>query len=165
MLISIANGVDGQQYEKERKMSRAIKFRAWDKEKSRWVREYDYQLEKQGDPAYKKEYGEDSGWLDGEVASDLDLVNDRLTIDRYIWEQYTGLKDKNGKEIYEGDIVTDALGNKHTVEWDDEEVRYYFQPVGSTYYYDRVAPETTDYSTMEGRWSVIGNIHENPELL
>lgn len=80
-------------------------------------------------------------------------------------EQYTGLRDKNGKEIYEGDIVTDALGNKHTVEWDDEEVRYYFQPVGSTYYYDRVAPETTDYSTMEGRWSVIGNIHENPELL
>lgn len=128
---------------------REIKFRCWDKVAGLYLSNGNWTgINQDGNP-----------WL---VVEGKDVLGDS---DRWVVEQYTGLKDKNGREVYEGDIVTDALGNKHTVEWDDEEVRYYFQPVGSTYYYDRVAPETTDYSTMEGRWSVIGNIHENPELL
>lgn len=145
-------------------MSRAIKFRAWDKEKSRWVREYDYQLEKQGDPAYEKEYGEDSGWLDGEVASDLDLVNDRLTIDRYVWEQFTGLKDKNGREIYEGDILQNADGETATVVWCEETAEWGIE-WSDCEVRDSLSWRMTCVKESDSLNEVIGNIHENPELL
>jgi uncharacterized phage protein (TIGR01671 family) len=83
--------------------------------------------------------------------------------EKYIM-QYTGLKDKNGKEIYEGDIV---MRNTYTVESGRPGMSgpfvivWYAEKAGFEY-------ETKDgfkaglfYSTHE----IIGNIYENPELL
>lgn len=84
----------------------------------------------------------------------------------------TGLKDKNGKEIHEGDIVRYAFEYPEG-EW-VEEVSFGKISDGEGYYHDYfLAWRTTDKDgdghqsllDLEGYCEVIGNIHENPELL
>lgn len=73
-------------------------------------------------------------------------------------EQYTGLKDKNGKEIYEGDVVQDGKGGRCFVKWTEREAHFGL--------FDGGGMELTDFIWMRGEdLEVIGNIHENPELL
>ena len=85
--------------------------------------------------------------------------------DDWVLMQYTGLKDKNGKEIYEGDIV-DYLGDidhinsnvLRVIEYKNEEACFVARlPVG-------VEGEEAVYLN-EHDFKVIGNIYENPELL
>ena len=77
--------------------------------------------------------------------------------DDCILMQYTGLKDKNGKEIYEGDIVQETGGLPCEVYWRDEAAGFEFVYVGNSW-----MPNVDAV----GRWfEVIGNIYENPELL
>ena len=70
--------------------------------------------------------------------------------------QFIGLTDKNGKEIFDGDIFTDSLGNKAIVEWDEKNARYLGFSVENRYLM---------YIGREPKVTVIGNIHDNPELL
>jgi len=73
---------------------------------------------------------------------------------RWILMQYTGLKDKKGKEIYEGDIVKGKFMYK--VEW-YHLGRWYVIPLSN-----RGFCHTPD---IWNEYEVIGNIYENPELL
>ncbi|EPS8735746.1 YopX family protein [Listeria monocytogenes] len=97
------------------------------------------------------------------------IINNMHAIDEKTVGQYTGLKDKNGKKIFEGDIVAFSEDDFHVFNSQVE----YFSEVGypafdikvpSTYYFDsNVFSEVS----MSGLYEieVIGNIHENPELL
>lgn len=73
-------------------------------------------------------------------------------LDYVIPEQCTGLKDKNGKLIYEGDIIL-VDDDKCPIEWDSDNARYNVVGYGEIAY--------LNYNDIE----VIGNIHENKELL
>lgn len=88
-----------------------------------------------------------------------------------VWLQFTGLKDKNGKEICEGDIISsphfkDRANRqhilKHIIQWSDKFHGWFLLNSGS------MSPDSgsiqlfvADSKIIE----IIGNIYENPELL
>lgn len=97
---------------------------------------------------------------DGEF--DCDYYNNKIVIPETVG-QYTGLTDKNGTKIFEGDIVEICfLGRttRHLVEFDDEYRCGWFPFACGD---GCGCCETDTYSPSDGE--VIGNIHDNPELL
>ena len=71
--------------------------------------------------------------------------------------QYTGLKDKNNKEIYEGDIIT-LHNSKYKVIFNIEGARFVLRN-------DEFELEITFINHNNERMEIVGNIYENPELL
>lgn len=123
-------------------MSREIKFRIWDKTKKYFP-------------------------IDGQIYLIDAIKGYRKNL---IAEQYTGLKDKNGKEIYEGDIVKvysrrKLLDDLYQVIWNEKAGGFEcecLKPMVEDY--DNIK-DVRVFNEYHASFCVIGNIHENPELL
>lgn len=120
-------------------MSRDIKFRAWDNIKKEWT----------------LNIMECVSSSTGNIWMEPALKSHKVVI-----EQYTGLKDKNGKEIYEGDIVEIDKYGKFQIIWSEWACKFDFDKIGK-----REREEPLLSQDWEQKTEVIGNIHENPELL
>jgi len=137
-------------------MTREIKFRAWDSK--------------------NKKFPFVGFNLFGEVTM-FDLLKQytlQESIDNLEFSQFTGLTDKNGKEIYEGDILISKYGDKKPFEILFGEHQTYQEKVGSKstsigFYWNETDGEQVGFGkSIDGNmdaYEVIGNVFENPELI
>ena len=150
-------------------MSREHKYRLWDNEDNCY-----YEVGRRG---------KERGWYWFNVASNGDIItgcddiiDEPAHVDRWTLEQFTGLPDKNGVEIYHNDLVKDEHGRLMQVVWctDDEEydrsgfARWEFKLIKSEKEWAKNFT-TTDISSWFA-WSrigieIIGNIHQHKHLL
>ena len=121
----------GYQERKHMSTQREIKFRAWDTNSGKMA-DIDMQ-------AYLEPHG-------------LNETIEQHTKDGLVLMQYTGLKDKNGKEIYEGDILTHRYVPVYVVK----DMVDFLISVGDGDHWEGM---------LTNEWEVIGNIYENTELL
>ncbi|MCB0743550.1 MAG: hypothetical protein KDC67_06580 [Ignavibacteriae bacterium] len=81
-------------------------------------------------------------------------------------EQFTGILDKNGKEIYEGDVVRYDNGTIAKVIFKDGcFMGYDGTALSSDEAYLKLCPEETPFDGFEFELEIIGNIHDNPDLI
>jgi uncharacterized phage protein (TIGR01671 family) len=115
-----------------------FRFRVWHKKFNKWI---------------------DIGFLrngQGKLYVDYNATDEQ---EDCIIEQCTGLRDKNGKLIYEGDLV------KHK-SWDEiEKVIWDYTQIGFCFDNGAGTHRASDFEFILSEFEIIGNIHETPELL
>ena len=137
---------------------REIKFRAFVFEENRYYK----QVCHTDDYLYRLINIESSDGINSTIKVHFDIpfkqtwfTNEKDKISKFVLEQYTEIKDKNGIEIYEGDILKTEQGICRVIWFDSA---FALKSPGS---------EAIDFehSSVYELSEIIGNIHENPELL
>ena len=136
---------------------RIIKFRAWIDDSSAW--------------SGTKRRGMFTGFTFESIYAGRDEANttceDGRTIEEPQWDkitlmQFTGLHDKNGREIYEGDILSGSpYGRPHKIVVEMIGYRW----TARNFYIGSMDTPNEPFSEGSSVWEVAGNIHENPELI
>lgn len=150
---------------------REILFRGKQVDKGEWVEGYVFEMHILGD---KTTYISTKPFM---LCNDGDFDYEPFAVDTETVGQYTGLTDKNGTKIFEGDIVKIA----YYFGWDDEQEKNvpeeeYISKVysidGCPFCVDLLHCDGDmspiawlDWSYDDAEIEVIGNIHDNPELL
>ncbi|WP_142433422.1 YopX family protein [Enterococcus mundtii] len=117
------------------------KFRAWDKECMEMANVTNISYE--------------GSWVVNEPHVSIDTRCDLLLFDEVELMQSTGLKDKNGVEIFEGDIFQEGYAT-YVVCWNDKDACFSFRCPREEF----ILPVS-----MRRSMTLVGNIYENPELL
>lgn len=130
-----------------------FKFRVWDKENFNYL--------------------EFEGFKKGEIEFNFDIDTNTIWIEfdhnKYILEQCTGLKDKNGKLIYEGDVLKDVSARNskypngvfYEVYWEEDSAEFCLYAINTDKYY----PYKTWHLTRHDLdYEVIGNIYLDKDL-
>ncbi|MFJ5564808.1 YopX family protein [Lysinibacillus xylanilyticus] len=138
---------------------REIKFRAWDKKRKELFRVHDLNFNRHdGTPTTIMGYTPDSGncWnvFGGHF---MKYANE----ERYVLMQFTGLKDKNGKEIYEGDVVIREMISGFSI---NEDFIGEVKMNECRWWIDNGQDAIPLWDEVD-ELKIIGNIYENPELL
>ena len=120
--------------------NREIKFRAWDIEQKRMSLPFvlsDFCLK----------------WQDGDIDMPIEFG---VSKNRIVIQQYTGLKDKNGKEIYEGDIIS---GEFYDTEY------HHSETIKAEVVFNNGAFNIAHSEWHKPSLRIVGNVMENPELI
>ena len=133
-------------------MPREIKFRVWNPIKKEWL-----------------DNGDGCQEIDFRYSLDCNCLmfdNDSIDIPKgCIPVQFTGLHDRNGKEIYEGDVFELGDNFPSEVYWDTPTGSWKIRELGIVKSRGEEYQRTHEIMGYTILPTVIGNVHENPELL
>ena len=125
------------------------KFRAWLKKEQKMDNEIDH-----------------ISWLEDELYCIGDGITYMVLAEDLVLMQSTGLKDKNGKEIFEGDIITNGIS---VVDVKNHQTLGFYTVVnGEERFFGSntsIKDFENDVEEFSSTTKIIGNIYENPELL
>ena len=156
-------------------MNRELKFRIWDKQNKTWLDNSCslHCFSNWSICPFTGKLIDYVGAIDGDhgetytasPAPDYYMQDEKIVKDSpYVIQQYTGLKDKNGKEIHEGDIV-DAIHFVFDFKYKDNERPENYSGTIRWHHSYWVIGDYKLFVMEDDSLNVIGNIFENPELL